>query len=67
MIEAIHAHGAADPEHSLERLTRGAGRLRLRALDDVDGRRDLERFHHHRAHLQAFFDEAAAIDTRFAA
>jgi hypothetical protein len=67
MIEAIHAHGAADPEHTLDRLIRGSGPLCLRALDDADGRLDLERFHDHRAHLQAFFDEAAAIDTGFVA
>lgn len=67
MIEAIRAHGAADPEHTLDRLTHWTGPLRLRALDDTDGQPGLERFHHHRAHLQAFFDEAATIETRFAA
>jgi hypothetical protein len=67
MIEAIHAHGAADPDHTLDRLTQWTGPLRLRALDDADGPLDLERFHHHRAQLQAFFNEAAAIDTRFVA
>jgi hypothetical protein len=67
MIEAIHAHGAADPEHTLDRLTRATGPLCLRALDDADGRLDLERFHHFRDHLQAFFDEAAAIGTGFVA
>jgi hypothetical protein len=67
MIEAIHAHGSADPDHTLDRLTHVTGPLRLRALDDADGRPGLEHFHRHRAQLQAFFDEAAAIETRFSA
>ena len=67
MIEAIRAHRGADPAHTLDHLTHRDARLRVLALDAADGQRAVERFHHHQASLQAFFDEAAAIETAFAA
>ncbi len=66
MIEAIQAHGRADPAHTLAYLTNGVERLRVLPLDDEDAPGDLERFLAQRESLQAFFDEAAAMDTRFA-
>lgn len=66
MIEAIRANGGADPAHTLAHLTNDVERLRVLPLDDEEAPGDLERFQAQRDRLQAFFDEAAAVDTRFA-
>ena len=64
-LDGLHPQLAAEG-HTLAHLTGGAAQLRVLPLDDEEAPRDLERFLAQREHLQALFDEAAAVDTRFA-
>jgi hypothetical protein len=67
MIENIRAHGAADLNHTLNFLTLPDWPLRIVPRDDVAGPLDTDRFYRYIESLQAFFDEAAGVDTRMAA
>jgi hypothetical protein len=67
MIESIRTHGGADLTHTLNYLTLPDWPLRLVAVDENQGQLDIDRFYRHQESLQAFFDEAAAVETRFAA
>ena len=67
MIESIRAHGGADLTHTLNYLTLPDWPLRLVAVDESEGQLDVDRFYRYQASLQAFFDEAADVETRFAA
>jgi hypothetical protein len=67
MIESIRAHGGADLTHTLNYLTLPDWPLRLVAVDEAEGQLDVDRFYRYQESLQAFFDEAAAVETRFAA
>lgn len=67
MIESILAHGRADLTHTLNYLTLPDWPLRLVAVDDAEGQLDVDRFYRYQETLQAFFDEAAGLETRFAA
>jgi hypothetical protein len=67
MVESIRAHGGADLTHTLNYLTLPDWPLRLIAVDEVEGQLDVDRFYRYQESLQAFFDEAAAVETRFAA
>jgi len=67
MIENIRRHGHADLQHTLNYLTLPDWPLRLVAVDENEGQLDVDRFYRYQASLQAFFDEAATVETRFAA
>jgi hypothetical protein len=67
MVESIRAHGGADLTHTLNYLTLPDWPLRLIAVDEAEGQLDVDRFYRYQESLQAFFDEAAAVETRFAA
>jgi hypothetical protein len=67
MVESIHAHGGADLTHTRNYLTLPDWPLRLVAVDESEGQLDIDRFYRYQESLQAFFDEAAAVETRFAA
>src|SRR5262249_7358031 len=67
MIESIRTHGAADLTHTLNYLTLPDWPLRLVAVNEEEGQLDIDRFYRYQESLQAFFDEAAAVETRFAA
>jgi len=67
MIESIRAHGGADLTHTLNYLTLPDWPLRLIAVNEEEGQLDVDRFYRYQESLQAFFDEAAAVETRFAA
>ena len=67
MIESIRAHGRADLTHTLNYLTLPEWPLRLVAADEAEGQLDVDRFYRYQESLQAFFDEAAGVETRFAA
>jgi hypothetical protein len=67
MIESIRAHGGADLTHTLNYLTLPDWPLRLVAVDEAEGQLDVDRFYRYQESLQSFFDEAAAVETRFAA
>jgi hypothetical protein len=67
MIDNIRQHGAADLTHTLNYLTLPDWPLRLLPLDESAGQLDVDRFYRYAESLQAFFDEAAGLDTRFAA
>lgn len=67
MIDAIREHGRADLHHTLNYLTLPDWPLRLSALDEEQGQIDVDRFYRYNDSLQEFFDEAAAVETRFAA
>jgi len=67
MIESIRAHGGADLTHTLNYLTLPDWPLRLVPIDEGEGQLDVDRFYRYQESLQAFFDEAAAVETRFAA
>ncbi len=41
--------------------------LRLGAVGDAEGRLDADRFYRHQENVQAFFDAAGRLETRFAA
>jgi len=67
MVESIQANQGADLTHTLNFLTLPDWPLRLVAVDEEQGQLDVDRFYRYQASLQAFFDEAAAVETRFAA
>ena len=67
MIESIRTHGAADLTHTLNYLTLPDWPLRLVAVNEEEGQLDVDRFYRYQESLQAFFDEAATVETRFAA
>jgi len=67
MIESIRTHGSADLTHTLNYLTLPDWPLRLVAVNEEEGQLDVDRFYRYQESLQAFFDEAAAVETRFAA
>ena len=67
MIESIRAHGGADLTHTLNYLTLPDWPLRLVAVNEEEGQLDVDRFYRYQESLQAFFDEAASVETRFAA
>lgn len=66
MIENIRREGHADLTHTLDHLTTLHTPFRLVPVDDGAGQLDIDRFYRHSRMLQEFFDEAAALDTRFA-
>lgn len=66
MVENIHRHGHADLTHTLNYLTLPDWPLRLVAAEDGEGQLDVDRFYRYAETLQEFFDESAAVDTRFA-
>jgi hypothetical protein len=65
MVENIRQHGHADLNHTLNYLTLPDWPLRLLPLDDIEGQLDVDRFYRYIETLQEFFDEAAAVETRF--
>ncbi|HJQ83437.1 MAG TPA: hypothetical protein VKA21_05130 [Candidatus Binatia bacterium] len=65
MIESIRRHGRADLTHTLNYLTLPDWPFRLLPADDAEGQLDVDRFYRFNETLQEFFDEAAAVDTRF--
>ena len=67
MVENIRQHGGADLQHTLNYLTLPDWPLRLVPVDDGEGQLDVDRFYRYIETLQEFFDEAAAVDTRFVA
>lgn len=67
MIESIRTHGQADLKHTLNFLTLPDWPFRLDALDPEAGQLDVDRFYRYMATLQAFFDEAASVETEFVA
>jgi hypothetical protein len=67
MIENIRAHGAADLDHTLNFLTLPDWPLKIVPLDEAGGQLDADRFYRYIESLQAFFNEAASVDTRMAA
>jgi hypothetical protein len=67
MIENIQRHGRADLRHTLNYLTLPDWPLRLLPVDEEQGQLDVDRFYRYMQSLQEFFDEAAAVETRFAA
>ena len=67
MIESIRAHGGADLTHTLNYLTLPDWPLRLIAVNEEEGQLDVDRFYRYQESLQAFFDEATNVETRFAA
>lgn len=66
MVENILRHGRADLTHTLNYLTLPDWPLRLAALDAEAGQLDVDRFYRYADSLQEFFNEAAAVDTKFA-
>src|SRR5262249_101991 len=67
MLESIPTHARPDLTHTLTYLTLPDWPLRLVAANEEDGQLDVDRFYRYQESLQAFFDEAAAVETRFAA
>jgi hypothetical protein len=65
MVENIRSHGHADLQHTLNYLTLPDWPFRLAAVDEGEGQLDVDRFYRYNETLQAFFDEAAAIETEF--
>jgi hypothetical protein len=65
MVENIRAHGAADLTHTLNYLTLPDWPLRLAPVNPKEDQLDVDRFYRYNESLQEFFNEAAAIDTRF--
>jgi hypothetical protein len=65
MVDNIRRHGRADLTHTLNYLTLPDWPLRLIAAGDED-QLDVDRFYRYNQTLQEFFDEAAAVETRFA-
>lgn len=64
MVDNIRRHGRADLTHTLNYLTLPDWPLRLIAAGD-DGQLDVDRFYRYNETLQEFFDDAAAVETRF--
>jgi hypothetical protein len=67
MVESIRRGGRADLTHTLNYLTLPDWPLRLIPLDEAEGQLDVDRFYRYNESLQQFFDEAAAVETDFAA
>ncbi len=67
MIENIRRQGRADLQHTLNSLTLPDWPLRLVPVDESQGQLDVDRFYRYNETLQEFFNEAAAVDTQFAA
>jgi hypothetical protein len=67
MVENIRRNGHADLSHTLDYLTLPDCPLRLVPVDDGEGQVDVNRFYRYKQTLQEFFDESAALDTRFVA
>ena len=67
MVDNIRRHGRADLTHTLNFLTLPDWPLRLIPLDEREGQLDVDRFYRYNETLQEFFDETAAIETRFGA
>ena len=67
MVENIRRNGHADLTHTLNYLTLPDWPLRLVPVDESEGQLDVDRFYRYNQTLQEFFDEAAALDTRFGA
>jgi hypothetical protein len=65
MVENIRRHGHADLTHTLNYLTLPDWPLHLVPVDDIEGQLDVDRFYRYNETLQEFFDEAAAVETRF--
>jgi hypothetical protein len=65
MVENIRQHGHADLTHTLNYLTLPDWPLRLVPVDEGEGQLDVDRFYRYAETLQSFFDETAAVDTRF--
>ncbi len=63
MIENIRANGGADLQHTLNRLTMAGTPLRVIAADQL--KQDL--FFRFNQSLQAFFDAARSVPTKYAA
>jgi hypothetical protein len=63
----IRRHGGADLDHTLDYLTLPDWPPHLAPLDDGQGQLDVDRFCRYNQSLQEFFDEAAAVETRFVA
>ena len=62
MLESIHANGAADLDHTLNRLTMAGTPLRLVADDQLK----LDLFFRLNQSFQAFFDGSAGVATQYA-
>ncbi|MEO6197211.1 MAG: hypothetical protein ABIP58_03795 [Dehalococcoidia bacterium] len=62
MVRNIRANGAADIEHSLNRLTMADVPLKLVARDQLQA----DIFYRFNQSFQAFFNEAAHVPTEFA-
>lgn len=67
MLESMRAHGGIDLARPLDYLTLSGWRLRLVPVDDAEGELDVDRLSRTQEIVQAFFDEASVIETRFAA
>jgi hypothetical protein len=67
MIDNIRTHGRADLRHTLNYLTLPDWPLRLVPVDEAEGQLATDRFYRYAETLQEFFDEAAGVDTRYAA
>ena len=67
MIDSIQRHGGADLTHTLNYLTLPDWPLRLLPVDASEGQLDVDRFYRYNQSLQEFFNEAASIESRFAA
>lgn len=67
MVDSIRRHGGADREHTLNYLTLPDWPFRLLPLDEAEGQLDVDRFYRYIESLQEFFNEAVAVETRFAA
>ena len=67
MVDNVRANGAADLQHTLNFLTLPDWPLRIVPLDDEGGQLDADRFYRYIESLQAFFNEAAHVETRTAA
>jgi hypothetical protein len=66
MVENIRSHGQADLTHTLNYLTLPDWPFTLSPLDEAAGQLDVDRFYRYNDSLQEFFNEAAAVETRFA-
>lgn len=67
MVENIRRNGHADLTHTLNYLTLPDWPFRLFPVDEGGGQLDVDRFYRYNESLQEFFNEAAAVETRFAA
>jgi hypothetical protein len=67
MLDNIRTHGRADLRHTLNSLTLPDWPFRLLPVDEAEGQLAVDRFYRYAETLQEFFDEAASVDTRYAA